>query len=72
LGETEGHGVAVGDEDIADAMGARAGREQRKTAPEKRMGGIGDLDFHRVVERWVVDRGIKVFDRLIVCATTAS
>jgi hypothetical protein len=26
------------------------------------MGGSGDLDFRRVVYRWVVDRGIKVFD----------
>ena len=63
MGKTEDHGVAVGDEDIAHAVGARAGREQRKAAPEERMGGIGDLDFRRVVYRWVVDRGIKMFDR---------
>jgi hypothetical protein len=63
VGKTEDHGVAVGDEDIAHAVGARAGREQRKAAPEERMGGIGDLDFRRVVYRWVVDRGIKMFDR---------
>ena len=62
-GKTEDHGVAVGDEDITHAVGARAGREQRKAAPEERMGGIGDLDFRRVVYWWVVDRGIKIFDR---------
>jgi hypothetical protein len=28
------------------------------------MAGVGDLDFRRVVSRWVVDRGIKVCDRL--------
>jgi len=27
------------------------------------MGGIGDLDFRRVVYQWVVDRGIKVCAR---------
>jgi len=27
------------------------------------MAGIGDLDFRRVIYRWVVDRGIKMFDR---------
>jgi hypothetical protein len=63
LGKTQNHRVAVCNEDIAHAVGARAGREQRKAAPEERMGGIGDLDFRRVVYRWVVDRGIKVFDR---------
>jgi hypothetical protein len=25
------------------------------------MAGVGDLDFCQVVERWVVERGIKVF-----------
>src|SRR3989442_4884476 len=63
LGNPQDHGVTVGDKEIAHAVGARAGREQRKAAPEERMGGIGDLDFRRVVYRWVVDRGIKVFDR---------
>jgi hypothetical protein len=58
------HGVAVGDEDIAHTGGARAGGEQRKAAPVKRMAGVGDLDFRRVVYRWVVDRGIKVCGRL--------
>jgi hypothetical protein len=53
-----------GDEERAHAVGALAGREQRKAAPEERMGGIGDLDFRRIVYRWVVDRGIKVFNRL--------
>src|SRR5205823_8463910 len=65
VGQTQHHRVAVGDEDIAHAVGARTGREQCKAAPEERMGGIGDLDFRRVVYRWVVDRGIKVFDRSI-------
>jgi len=27
------------------------------------MAGVGDLDFCPVVERWVVDRGIKMFSR---------
>src|SRR5262249_20558796 len=62
--KTQPHGVAVGHEDIAYAVGAWAGREQCKAAPEERMGGIGDLDFRRIVSRWVVDRGMKVFDRL--------
>src|SRR5215831_17585380 len=63
VGQTQQHRVVVGDEDIAHAVGARAGGEQRKAAPEERMGGIGDLDFRRVVHRWVIDRGIKIFDR---------
>jgi len=33
------------------------------------MGGIGDLNFRRVVYRWVVDRGIKMFDRSIISIT---
>jgi hypothetical protein len=64
LGNPQHHGVAVGDEEIAHTVGARAGREQRKAAPEERMGGIGALDFRRVGYRWGVDRGIKMFDRL--------
>jgi len=27
------------------------------------MAGVGDLDLCQVVERWVVDRGIKMFGR---------
>ena len=69
MGQTQHHRVAVGNEDIAHAVGARAGREQRKAAPEERMGGIGDLNFRRVVYRWVVDRGIKMFDRSIISIT---
>src|ERR671925_1783651 len=65
VGKTQHHGVAVGHEDIAYAVGAWAGREQCKAAPEERMGGIDDLDFRRIVYRWVVDRGIKVFNRNI-------
>jgi hypothetical protein len=65
LGKTQHHGVAVGDEEIAYAVGAWTGREQRKAAPEERMAGIGDLDFRQILYRWVVDRGIKLFDRSI-------
>src|SRR5262252_3522183 len=65
VGKTQHHGVAVGHEDIAYAVGARAGREQCKAAPEERMGGIGDFDFRRIVYEWVVDRGIKVCGRSI-------
>src|SRR5438128_6411281 len=66
LGNPQDHGVTVGDKEIAHAVGARAGREQRKAAPEERMGGIGDLDFRRVVYRWVVERGMKVCARSTV------
>src|SRR5215475_10238727 len=63
LGNPQHHGVAVGDEEIARTVGARAGGEQRKAAPVQRMAGVGDLDFRRVVSRWVVDRDIKVYGR---------
>ena len=63
LGNPQDHGVAVGDKDIAHAVRARTSREQYKTAPEERMAGVGDLDLCQVVERWVVDRGIKMFGR---------
>jgi hypothetical protein len=33
-------------------------------ATEERMAGVGDLDFCQVVDRRVVERGIKVFGRL--------
>src|SRR5712691_7169318 len=59
LGNPQDHGVAVGDKDIAHAVRARTRREQYKTATEERMAGVGDLDFCQVVDRWVVDRGIK-------------
>jgi len=49
LGNPQHHGVAVGDEEIAHTVGARAGGEQRKAAPVQRMAGVGDLDFHQVV-----------------------
>ena len=70
VGQTQHHGVAVGHEDIAYAVGARAGREQCKAAPEERMGGIDDLDFRPIVYRWVVDRGMKMFNRSIISTTT--
>ena len=66
LGNPQHHGVSVGHEEIAHAVGARAGREERKAAPKERMGGIGDLNFRRVVYRWIVERGIKVCDRLTI------
>ena len=65
LGNPQHHGVAIGDEDRAHTMGARAGGEQGKAAPVQRMAGVGDLDFRQVVYWWVVDRGMKVFGRLI-------
>ena len=64
LGNSQDHGVAVGDKDIAHAVRARTSRERYKTATEERMAGVGDLDFCQVVDRWVVERGIKVFGRL--------
>jgi hypothetical protein len=64
LGKTQHHSVTVGDEDIAHAVGARTGREQHEMATEERMAGVCDLDFRRIVYRRVVDRGIKLFDRL--------
>lgn len=63
LGNPQHHGVAVGDEDVARTVGARAGREQRKAAPEERVARVGDCDFRQIVSRWVVDRGMKVFGR---------
>src|SRR5215470_1992477 len=63
LGNPQDHGGAVGDKDIAHAVRARTSREQDKTATEERMAGVGDLDFCQVVDRWVVDRGIKMFGR---------
>jgi len=33
------------------------------------MGGIGDLDFRRVVYQWVVERGIKMYGRWIISTT---
>ena len=69
LGDPQDHGVAVGDKEIAHAVRARARREQDKTATEERMAGVGDLDFCQVVDRWVVERGIKVFGRSTTSTT---
>src|SRR6266404_2566438 len=63
LGNPQHHGVAVGDEDIAHTVGARASRDQRKTTPEEWMTGVCDFHFSQVVYQWVVDRGIKVCAR---------
>src|SRR6266446_3582374 len=63
LGNPQDHGVAVGDKDIAHAVSARTRREHDKTATEERMAGVGDLDFCSIVDRWVVDRGIKMCAR---------
>gem|GEM_PF-6716605 len=65
LGNPQDHGIAVGDKEIAHAVRAWTSREQDKTAPEERMAGVGDLDLCQVVERWVVERGIKMFGRSI-------
>src|SRR6266699_6349333 len=62
LGNAQDHGVAVGDKEIAHAVGARARRDQRKTATEEWMTGVGDFNFSQVVYQWVVDRGMKLFD----------
>src|SRR6266702_7822926 len=64
LGNAQDHGVAVGDKEIAHAVGARARRDQRKTATEEWMTGVCDFNFSQVVYQWVVDRGMKVFDPL--------
>src|SRR2546425_867310 len=62
LGNAQDRGVAVGDKEIAHAVGARASRDQRKTAPEEGMTGVCDFNFSQVVYQWVVDRGMKLFD----------
>src|SRR6266705_6863249 len=62
LGNAQDHGVAVGDKEIAHAVGARARRDQRKTTPEEWMTGVCDFNFSQVVYQWVVDRGMKLFD----------
>src|SRR5207249_3612670 len=64
LGNSQDHGVAVGDKEIAHAVGARASRDQRKTATEEWMTGVCDFNFSQVVYQWVVDRGMKLFDPL--------
>jgi hypothetical protein len=62
LGNAQDQGVAVGDKEIAHAVGARASRDQGKTATEEWMTGICDFNFSQVVSQWVVDRGMKLFD----------
>ena len=62
LGNPQHHGVAVGDEDIAHTVRARASRDQRKTTPEEWMPRVCDFHFSQVVYQWVVDRGMKLFD----------
>lgn len=62
LGNPQHHGVAVGDEDIAHTVRARASRDQRKTTPEEWMPRVCDFPFSQVVYQWVVDRGMKLFD----------
>ncbi len=69
LGNPQDHGVAVGDKEIAHAVGARASRDQRKTAPEEGMTGVCDFNFSQVVYQWVVDRGMKLFDPSTESAT---
>ena len=64
LGNPQHHGVAVGDEDIAHTVRARASRDQRKTTPEEWMPRVCDFHFSQVVYQWVVDRGMKLFDPL--------
>src|SRR5262245_30318834 len=64
LGNPQHHGVAVGDEEIAHTVGARASRDQRKTTPEEWMPRVCDFHFSQVVYQWVVDRGMKLFDPL--------
>src|SRR5438128_2635533 len=63
LGNPQHHGAAVGDEEIAHTVGARASRDQRKTTPEEWMTGVCDFNFSQVVYQWVVDRGMKVCAR---------
>src|SRR5216683_2612069 len=72
LGNPQHHGVAVGDEEIAHTVGARARRDQRKTTPEEWMTGVCDFNFSQVVYQWVVDRGMKLFDPSTKSATTGS
>jgi len=63
LGHAQDHGVAGSDKERADAVGARASREQHKTATEEWMTGVCDFHFSQVVYQWVVDRGMKLYDR---------
>src|SRR3989442_9141164 len=64
LGNPQDHGVAVGDKEIAHAVGARASRDQHKTATEEWMTGVCDCNCSQIVSQWVVDRGMKLFDPL--------
>ena len=72
LGNPQHHGVAVGDEDIAHTVGARASRDQRKTTPEEWMPRVCDFHFSQVVYQWVVDRGMKLFDPSTTSTMTAA
>ncbi len=49
---------------MAETLGGGTDGENLEAPLEERMGGVGDLDFgHRFVQ-WVLEEGIKLWDRL--------
>ena len=59
---------------VVHQQGARSGksrrtRDHRKATAKQWMGGIGDLDFRKVVWDWVLEGGIKTIDRLTIWTT---
>ena len=55
---------------MANSLGGGTDRQKWKTATEKRMRGVGDLDFSHPLFRWVLEGGIKLLDRSTMWITS--
>ncbi len=70
-GNTQEHVLAVRDQDVSRAEWGSSPGYYWKPLAEQRMSRVGNFDLGEIFENWVIDRGIKVIDRLTGSITTS-
>ena len=71
-GDAQPQGAAIGDHDMAGALGRMADRKDLEASAVEGMGGVGHLDHFRIERRWVLEGGIMLLSRLIIWITNWS
>jgi hypothetical protein len=67
-GDAKPQGIAIGDDDVAGALGRMADRQDLEAAAEQGVGGVGHLDLFGIELRRVLEGGIMLLSRSIESA----
>jgi hypothetical protein len=62
-GYAQPHGVPIGHDDVAGALGRMADRQDLEASAVEGMGGVGHLDHFGIERRWVLEEGIMLLSR---------